>query len=304
MASAERSCFGYAIQSSLPLVYLRPGSGMPMHVSERGDLAQRPAEAPLLEWLPRPDHPYRASLYAAGDGYLLWTEHLGTMEIDPMASSIILSPTQDPARREAGLWGIPLALCFAQRGDLPLHAAAVDVGGSAILLAAPGCWGKTTLAAAFLQAGYRILSEDISCYRQSPTPTLLPGPAMLRVRRDGYERGRFAGTQVVAEDEQRVYLAVDAARRGDGAPVPVSAIVFLRSAASGVTLARVAPADAMRDLWALSFRLPTDADRVRCFEGIATLASSVPIWDLHRPLEFANLPEVVETVSLAVARHE
>ena len=73
------------------------------------------------------------------------------------------------------------------RGDLAVHAAAVDVDGSALLLAAPGRYGKTTLAAAFAGQGYRLLAEDTTCYRPSSDPSVLPGLAMLRIRPDVHE---------------------------------------------------------------------------------------------------------------------
>ena len=79
-------------------------------------------------------------------------------------------------RREARLFGLPAALCFMTRGDVAVHAAAVDVDGSALLLAAPGRFGKTTLAAAFAGEGFRLLAEDTACYRSIPRPIGAPRP--------------------------------------------------------------------------------------------------------------------------------
>jgi hypothetical protein len=73
--------------------------------------------------------------------------------------------------------------------------------------------------------------------------------------------------------------------------------VFLRSAPGPIWLARVPVAQALRDLWSLSFRLPTDADRSRCFLSLGELVRTVPVWDLHRPLELAMLDRTVETIA-------
>ena len=182
------------------------------------------------------------------------------------------------------------------RGDQSVHAAAVDVGGSALILAAPGRFGKSTLASAFLQAGGRPLSEDTTCLRVDPAPSIVPGPAMLRIRPDVHERLRFPGTRVLAEDPDRVYLAVDEATRGDDAPVPLRGVVFLRRSEGEMTIERV-PADrALPDLWTLSFHLPNDQDRSRCFRTIAELAKQVPVWNLHRRLSFDHIPEVVDGI--------
>ena len=83
--------------------------------------------------------------------------------------------------------------------------------------------------------------------------------------------------------------------RGTGDPVPAEAIVLLREANSGQPrLERVAPDEAIPDLWALSFSTPTDEDRRRCFDGVTELATRLPIWNLHRPLRYDALDAVID----------
>jgi hypothetical protein len=204
-------------------------------------------------------------------------------------------PPETP-RLEARLWGIPAALCFITRGDVPVHAAAVEVDGSAILFAAPGRHGKTTLASAFVGAGHRLLSEDVSCCRVGERPAVLPGPAMLRVRRDSYEHLEIPGTYPVMEDPDRVHLAVDESLRGDGSPVPIRAVIFLQEEREW-ELEPVPVPEAIRDLWTLSLKLPNDADRTRCFESLADLARRVPVYNLYRHLDFDRLEEDVKRIA-------
>jgi hypothetical protein len=78
--------------------------------------------------------------------------------------------------------------------------------------------------------------------------------------------------------------------------VPLRAVVLLRSAEEGIALDPVPATDALRDLWPLSFRLPTVEDRERCFGGIARVAASVRISNLVRPLTLDELPRVVERI--------
>jgi hypothetical protein len=222
----------------------------------------------------------------------------GTFHIDPHAPSVDLPiGLGSTVRREERLWGVPALLCFLARGDLPLHAAAVDVDGDAILLAAPGYAGKTTLAAGFEAAGHRVLSEDVSCIRLSSPPTLVPGPAMLRVRRDLAGRLELPGAREIAVGDDRVHFSLDRSRRGDCTPLPIRSVVFLRRSDGDVALERVPAADALRDLWALSFRLPTSEDRERCFQSIATLADAIRVWNLSRRLRLGGLRHVIERIA-------
>jgi hypothetical protein len=237
-----------------------------------------------------------AQIYADGDAYRLWTDREGWFRIDPSGPSITAPPSDDPIRLEERLLGIPLLLCFLRRGDLPLHAAVVEIEGRAVLLAAPGHFGKTTLATAFLRAGHRVLSEDIACCRFAPVPSVLPGPAMLRVRTPAGRGPDIPYTRPVARDPGRIHLSIENPIRGGGDAVPLGAVIFLRPGAGAGELERVDPGRALPDLWSLSLKLPTDADRARCFDGAVRLADRVPIWNLRRALRFETLPWLVDRI--------
>jgi len=293
------TCFGYAVHSSIPFRYLRGGDGEALHV-EVGSRAHREDTVPILRW-DTPQQPYRARLYENGSGYKLWIDAVGWFGIHPEERRIEIPESSDPLRREERAWGLPSLLCFMHRGDLPLHAAAVDVGGGALLFAGPRMSGKTTLAAVMARAGYRVLAEDLSCLRLAPEPAIVPGPAMLRVRHDVAESlGWMDAGHPRSHD--RVHVALPPETRGTCDPVPVRGIVFLRPSDDGISLERVSATDALRDVWALSFHLPTDADRARSFAGIADLVSCVPVWDLSRPKRFDALTETVDRLVDVLAR--
>lgn len=292
----DGSCYGFHPVSDLAFEYLRDGGGEPLAVDEH-EAAEEGNGVLVTEWMPIPGRRLWARLYADGPRYRLWVEGYGSFAVDPQAPRVALPAGAESAvRREERLWGIPAMLCFLARGDLPLHAAAVDVGGEAVLLAAPGYFGKTTLAAGFDAAGYRVLSEDVSCIRFSSQTCVVPGPAMLRVRQDVADRLVLPRARAVASSDNRVHFSLDPDRRGDSNPVPLRAVVLLRGADDGIALESVPAAEALRDLWPLSFRLPTVEDRARCFDGIARLAGSVPLWNLLRPLRLDDLGRVVERI--------
>jgi hypothetical protein len=300
MAAASRgltTCFGYVVRSAVPLEFLRAGDAerATLEVTE-ADAGREPPDTPLMLWTDETGRPF-GRLHQVGAGYVVWMDNVGLFQVDPATPAIAMPRSSAGPRREVRLWGVPTALCLMARGDLLIHAAAVEVDGAAVILAAPGRYGKTTLGSAFLQAGHRLLSEDTTCFRLSPVPSVVPGPAILRVRPDVYERLDFPGTHIVAEDPDRVYLALDDTARGDGAPVPIAGVVFLRRSEDTLSMERVPAHRALPDLWTLGFKFPTDADRTRCFRGIAELAARVPIWNLHRRLAFEELPAVVDRIA-------
>ena len=290
--------FGFRVRCGAPLRFLRSGGGVePLDVVVASEPAQRPAIPPCANWpLAGPGGKVRGSLYQLNQGLEFWTTDIGAYRIDLEAGRIEMPACDDHLAREQRLWTTPAALCFMHRGDVPLHAAAVETDAGAVLLAAPHRRGKTTLALAFHRLGFRVLSEDLACCRLDREPTLLPGPALLRIRPDVYDSSPPPGTHSVATRPGRVYIAVDADRRGSGAPVPITAIVFLRESASGIAMERAPVATAIRDLWTLGFHLPTQAARARSFTQLTQLADAVPTWNLYRPAELGALAETVARV--------
>jgi hypothetical protein len=294
--SGRGSIFGFEVMSDLDFSYLRDGSGSALEVRQE-DVTHAPDAKPILEWVRRPENPFEATLYGAETGYIVSIPGIGSYAVDPDAAQISVPSVVDPVPREERLWGIPAALSIAARGDVPLHASAVDVGGRALVFCGPSRFGKTTLAAGFLHAGYRVLSEDLTCCRLGPVPAVLPGPAMLRVRRDVYERmGAIAGTHITAEEADRVHLAFEDGLRGSGEPVPLAGVVLLKRGLPTLELDRVDATRFLPELFTMSFNLPSDADRARCFSAVVDLATTAPLWLLDRPLRFDLFDSVIDQV--------
>jgi hypothetical protein len=293
----EGACYGFGVSSSVPLEYLREGGGDPLEVTESARDGHTHGDQRLLLWAPTADQPLDAELWSNGTGFRLRIGAAGWFSVEPDKGRIEI-PVDGGLRAEERLWGIPIVLCFRARGDLPLHAAAVEVDDGAVLLAAPRTYGKTTMAAAFHRAGHRVLSEDTSCLRLGPEPSIVPGPAMLRLRRDVAAALDLPRARPLAADLDRVHYALD--EPGDCVPVPVRAVVFLDEGGTNAGLQRVEVHEAIRDLWALSFRIPTEDDVSRSFAGVTDLASAVPVFRFTRSLDLDRLDDHVASVLAGV----
>lgn len=287
--ATKGTCFGFAVDSAVPLRYLRAeGPGQTLTIVRRPPLHGRDDGELVGTWDPGSRQPLEARLYRMGKGRFRVTVGDGAYDVDAGAGIVGLSGG-DPLRREERLWGLPALLCFQQRGSIPLHGAAVDLGGRAVVLAGPSHSGKTTLAAALHAEGHRILGEDVVCVDPAPAPAVPPGPAMLRLRMDADAVLDVPDTVRLAERDGRVHRAVAAHRRGDGRPVVLRAIVLLRWSDNGVRVEQVGAAEALPDLWRLSFRLPDSGAHAAAFSSLVDLARQVPVWNLWRPRRFSGL---------------
>jgi hypothetical protein len=300
------SNFGFAIRSPHAFRFLRRGDANgALRICSRPGLLEPSTEGPILQWTLQGTVNVSAKLYVDGSSYRYWISDAGWFNVDPVAASIQIPEDGDDIIREQRLWSIPTMLCAMHRGDFFLHAAAAEIDGGAVLLAAPGHHGKTTLAMAFHRLGYRVVSEDSACCRLGPVPAMLPGPALLRLRHDVFDGRAPAGTHVAAIREDRIYLGLDENRRGSDNPIPLRGIILLRESSSEIHLEPLPSHKALPDLWALTFHFPSDSDRARCFKQLTGLASAIPIWNLYRPIKLTSLDATVASIvdTLSSARH-
>jgi hypothetical protein len=248
----------------------------------------------LQTWDAEPGVKAAVHLHRCGPGAFAIESGDFWFRYDADEAAFTVRRTGDPPFREALLWESPAAIAMVLGGDLALHAASVDVDGHGILISGPGRAGKTTLAAAFHAAGHRLLSDDLTgCRLGRAGPAVLPGPALVRLRPDSAGRLGAAGLYTAWQRPDRVYAAVDPGRRGSGDPLPLERIVLLDPEPGPLSVTGVDRREALRDLWAMSFWLPTDESRAACFERLGRLLAGVPAVRIRRPREWEALPGTV-----------
>jgi hypothetical protein len=144
-----------------------------------------------------------------------------------------------------------------------------------------------------------VLSEDVTCVRPGPVPSVIPGPAMLRIRPDVARWLDVHHAVRIEGGDGRVHVALDVDRRGDCTAVPLREIMLLRGARETARWEPIAPQRAIRDLWSVSSRIPTSSGRARCFEDLVDVVGRVPIGDLYRAEHDTDLAPLLDLI----ARH-
>jgi hypothetical protein len=279
------------MDSNVPLRYLREGHGPLLAIREReGDFVPAKTGPQIAEIRRRNENLTR--VFASDNFYDAWIEGVGWFSIDIGNRLISVPAFSDQKWLESVIWGLPISLIHLGLGETMFHASAVELHGRAVLFAAPGGHGKTTLAGAFMVAGHRLLAEDLIRFDPFES-SVYPGPAMIRLRRDVASRFSIPGTYKVAEDPDKVHFGFDRDLRGDGSAVPFGGLVFLHRS-DEMKLEPIDGREALSDLWAITLNLPTAEGRARCFQQITEMAANLSIWRLTRPLTFEALPKVVD----------
>jgi hypothetical protein len=88
------------------------------------------------------------------------------------------------------LLGSAMGALLHQRGLLPFHGSTVCIGERAITFSGPSGVGKSTLAAALVDKGCRMLADDVSAvsFTDSGMPTVNPGIPQLKLCADAAQR--------------------------------------------------------------------------------------------------------------------
>jgi len=293
------------VDSELPLVELTPTG------ADRADVVLRTLDAPpkvtVHTWLfdsRLDDGRIWMACAKHGTGYLIRFPELAEFVVSKDGRDIgVFGGADTPADTIRHLFldqVFPLSLSL--RGELALHAGAIATPAGAVAFLGETGYGKSTIAASFVQAGFPLLSDDCLLVREHNGGIVaLPSYPGLRLWPDAVASLSIdmAGARAVAHysQKQRVLLAPGCA---DAGAVPLRRIYVLApdDAAEAVSIEPLARRDTLIELLTHAYRLElherraiaTELDRVdRVCRGCA-------IKRLRFPWAFASLPGVREAV--------
>jgi hypothetical protein len=279
------SLYGFEVKSDLPLLRLNSATGT------RGELRIEAAESPLE----RPNKPPVSTL-VTDDGHCWYASYEledGRCLIElPPTASFLLEPAggrivfdsemDDTELREHRIVSSAVCTLLSMRGDLVLHASAVEAGGRAVLFCGPTQQGKSTLALALGEAGHRILGEDgIAIELGDGEPVAFPGARGVRVRSRG------------GNGQAHTDLLPDPGA-GEPDPSPVAAVVLLGERGPRLT---VEPLESARALALLTPNLVHSGSRAAigaAFANLATLLGSTPAFAASLPDKLEGLAASAE----------
>jgi hypothetical protein len=271
------SVFGLRLQSEIPLPELFPASGVgePDVVIRFGVVEGPQSIAPDAIRLVIP----KVASYLITGG-----------------REIVIDPVPGCSDRNIRLFllGSALGGILHQRGLLPLHANAIEIGGRAVAFMGHSGAGKSTMAAWFLDRGYRVLADDVCVVTtdEAGRPVAHRGIPRLRLWREAIEvTGRTAEDYELSFDDMDKYN-VPTPRPEDLRPIPLDHIYLLRKAEhepAGVR--RLEGVEAIDALVANTYRggyVARIGGTRRHFEACLGLVRTVPVFAATRIWGFAD----------------
>lgn len=254
----------------------------------------------------RSDSWHRYAVLADGSTYVAW-EDVGEFIVSADGARIDCRRKGGSSADAFAVYMLGQALSFAlvQRGLEPLHATAVVVDDRAIAFLGGSGFGKSTLAASFIEAGGHLLTDDLLVLRRGADGYLaLPGPPRIKlfpaVARRLLGRAPHRGPMNTGTD--KVILPLDRSSRCEGA-VAIDALYVLAAPCdvcrtAGVAVEALSPRDAFVELVKSTFnrRLVNATRLARQIDVMADIANAVPIHRLSYPRTIGTLAAVREAV--------
>lgn len=201
---------------------------------------------------------------------------------------------------------LPLAL--SRRGRLVLHASAVHLPGiGAIAFAGSAGRGKSTLAAGLASCGGRILTDDCAAIeRIDGVPHVHPSYPGLRLWPDTHARAAHSSGGPRVAHYTRKRRVDGTALRFQAEASPLRALFLLGSRDSSgpaIAVRRSRAAARLIELVKYAYVLDVEdrGELSRVFDGLASLATGVPIMTLRVRHGLTRLPEVAHAIASHVA---
>jgi hypothetical protein len=208
------------------------------------------------------------------------------------------------------LLGQVLSYALLKMGLEPLHVTVLRVDDGAVGLLGPSGHGKSSLAAAFLQAGHRLLTDDLLVVKEGSSGLLAyPGVPRIKLYPEVARMflGNVSGPRMNPESPKLVIpLGADHIEQHAR---PLRAIYALpppgvQARSKNIRIRALSPREAVLRLIGGTFnKVITDRDRLaRQFRQATRLADRIPIRALTYPRVLSQLPQVVEAIRSDVRR--
>lgn len=295
------TAFGYSIHSEIPLPEAR-------HLTSQdhpADIVVRYADL-TEKWLNH-SRTSKASFLCTDNSVMFRVPELAVFSIEN-GSSISVSPETNGAEDRIRLFllGSCMGALLLQRKILPLHGSAIVIGQKAYAFVGHSGHGKSTLASALLQRGYRLLTDDVIAVTldADDTPHVTPAYPQQKLWQESLDVfGMNSGQYRPLADRETKY-AVPVKDQFFHAKLPLAGIFELVK--TDCSQVRIQPVDRLGRLPLLylhtyrNLLLSGSGLTEWHFDITARLSGHINMYRLERPLHESTVQELVELVLLTI----
>lgn len=279
--------YGLHVHSAIECPELRPGGDGPPDVTIRyGPVAGESTDRVIA----RADGP---------DAFLLVVPGVARFRIVFDCEIVVdRAPASEDAAVRLFLLGSAFGALLHQRGATPIHGSAVDIGPGAVIFSGPQGHGKSTLAGAFAQRGFPLLSDDVCALTLDGEGVLLqPAWPRLNLLPDALERLDFPSQGSIQPFTDKHLVPIS---HFSDQPTPLLALYELHPApVDEVQLIELQGYDRLTSLMGNTYRVQFAQQMghaERHFAALQQIARNIRVVRVQRPESAYLLDELVAAI--------
>ncbi|MDG0814411.1 phosphoenolpyruvate carboxykinase (ATP) [Cohnella rhizosphaerae] len=207
----------------------------------------------------------------------------------------------DPDELRLFILGSCMGAALMQRGLLPLHGSAVAIDGQAYGIVGESGAGKSTLAAAFLQAGFPLISDDVIALDFSEEfvrPLVIPSYPQQKLWQQSLDGFGISNESLRPIFKRETKFAVPLKAGYHSQPLPLAGLFELdkteRNEPSLVPVAKLDRLSLLRRHTYRNFWLDRLGMTDWHFRMTAGMAARIDVYRLERPTSGFTAPELVK----------
>jgi hypothetical protein len=298
--------YGISLSSQIPLSLpadLRAGfTEIELRIGSPSLFSAATQDAHLQE---SPWGSYRYAHLKNGSSYARW-EGVGEFLVSRDGRCVTCARFTDALESfQVYLLGHALSFALVKNGFEPLHATCVVVDGQALAFVGDSGFGKSSLAASFLEVGHLLLTDDLLMLRKSGEGfAAYPGPPRIKLFPE--MATRFLGEPVnnipMNSGTRKLIIPLDGGR-ACASPVPLRIVYALgppsdRAGESSVRIEPLSPRKSFLAILSNTFNyVILDPSRLqRQFAETARLATVIPVKQLSYPRRVSSLSAVRDAI--------
>jgi hypothetical protein len=208
------------------------------------------------------------------------------------------------------LLGSCMGILLMQRKVMPLHGSAIEINGKAYAFVGHSGAGKSTLAAAFIQKGYKLLSDDVIPVRLSKerVPIAYPSYPHQKLWEESLVGFGINSSGYQSLFERETKYAVPVKESFYDKPIPLGGVFELaKGNTSKIRFKKIGTLEKFRVLLQHTYR-DFLIDRLKLaewhFKHSMEVGKRTPIFELRRPAEGFTAPRLVDEILKVIQEEE
>lgn len=302
MSKTIYTAFGYSIQSDIPLPELQQVHNLDGNI----DITIRYANL-TEKWLELSVSTKK--FVVAEDLIMFMIPNLAIFAVEG-GTTITISPEKDANEDKLRLYvlGSCMGAILLQRKILPLHGSAVVIDQKAYAFIGDSGHGKSTLASAFIQRGFQLLTDDVIAVTldQHNIPYVTPAYPQQKLWQESLDTFGMNSDQFRPVFDRETKYAIPVTSHFSTDPLPLAGVFeLIKIDCSQPSIRAIEKLERLPLLYRHTYRnlfLPDKGLTPWHFDTTARMSGHIDIYQIQRPLNQPTVHQLTDMVLSSIGK--